>query len=106
MNKSMIKKFYLCFSSFFIFIIHIPFVFAKVKPVKNVASDVVVGKSQNDNKNMLTNLIDENPVATNKPCVFDSLKLNSLGLSRQAYDYAVKGFNYLLSVGKLNNDRI
>lgn len=103
MNKSLIKKFYLCFSSFFIFIIHIPFVFAKIKPVNNIPRLSVVNTF--DKKTGAT-LVDETPLNIHSSNLFDSLKLSSLGLSRQAYDYALKGFNYLLSKGKLHNDRI
>lgn len=38
--------------------------------------------------------------------VYDSLKLNKLGLSRQAFDVAINGFGYLRSSGQLTNDRI
>ena len=46
------------------------------------------------------------PVSIDQPSVYDSLKLGALGLSRQAYDYALKGFNYLLSKGKIANNNI
>ena len=44
--------------------------------------------------------------ASTKPSVYDSLHLNDLGLSREAYDYAIKGLNSLRSEGKLSNDTI
>jgi hypothetical protein len=34
------------------------------------------------------------------------LNLETLGLSRQAFEYGIKGFEYLRSKGKINNDRI
>lgn len=38
--------------------------------------------------------------------LYDSLKLNTLGLARQAYEYAVKGFTYLRSAGNFHNNNI
>lgn len=45
-----------------------------------------------------------NVVASNKAYLFDFLHLGELGLSRQAFDYAIKGYNSLLSSGKIKND--
>ncbi len=98
MNKSMAKKFYLLLSSLFIFVIHLLFVFAKVKPASSMTRNATVntlGKSSN-----------AEPVSIDKPNVFDSLKLGTLGLSRQAFDYALKGFNYLIAKGKIANNSI
>ncbi|MEO6220983.1 MAG: murein L,D-transpeptidase catalytic domain family protein [Ginsengibacter sp.] len=41
-----------------------------------------------------------------KASVYDSLKLGTVGLSKKAFDNALKGFNYLRSMGKLKNDNI
>ncbi|MEO6455698.1 MAG: murein L,D-transpeptidase catalytic domain family protein [Ginsengibacter sp.] len=89
-----LKKVYLFLSSIFIFLIHLPFVFAKTKPQQNFI--VPVQKPF---------LFTANSTGT-YASVFDSLKLNSLGLSRQAFDYAITGFKYLISLNKLNNDEI
>jgi hypothetical protein len=43
-------------------------------------------------------------VASDKAYLFDFLHLDKLGLSRQAFDYAMKGYNYFLSCGKIQND--
>jgi len=98
MNKSMAKKFYVLLSSLFIFVIHLLFVFARVKPASSMSRNATVntiGKNTN-----------VGPVSIDQPSVYDSLKLGALGLSRQAYDYALKGFNYLLSKGKIANNNI
>ena len=90
----MIKKSYRLILSISIFVIHLLFVFARVKPSNNSIA----------NNNSSTNhAINENPLVKN---IYDSLKLGTLGLSKQAYDYAIKGFNYLLSHGKLNNNSV
>ncbi|MGH2565907.1 MAG: murein L,D-transpeptidase catalytic domain family protein, partial [Ginsengibacter sp.] len=48
----------------------------------------------------------EGPANSKKTSVYDSLQLDDLGLNRQAYDYAIRGFESLRSMGKLNNDYI
>lgn len=101
MNKSMIRKFYLLFTSAFIFLIHIPFVFAKVIP-----SSLHLPRNS-EMKSIIHSGMPgiENPLCT-RAGIYDSLALSTLGLSRQAYNYAMKGFNYLLSIGKLNDNKI
>ncbi len=41
-----------------------------------------------------------------KMIIYDSLQLNDLGLSKQAFIEGLKGYNILRSQGKLNNDNI
>ena len=101
MNKSMFKKFYLLLSSVFIFVIHLLFVFARVKPANGMSRPASVNSVS---KNLSTE--PGNPVSIDQPNIFDSLKLGTLGLSRQAFDYALKGFNYLLAKGKIVNNSI
>ncbi|MEJ7676092.1 MAG: hypothetical protein WKF59_26165 [Chitinophagaceae bacterium] len=98
----MVKKFYLLISSIFIFIIHVLFVFARVKPANGMAGTTTVNAVSKNSK------ADGNPVLINRPVTsfYDSLKLEKLGLSRQAFDYALKGFNYLLAKGKIANNNI
>ncbi len=43
-------------------------------------------------------------ISVTKSYLYDSLHLNNSGLSRQAFSYAMKGYNYLLSLGKIKND--
>ncbi len=38
--------------------------------------------------------------------LYDNLSLDSLGLSREAYQYAIQGYDRLLKAGKLRNDDI
>jgi L,D-transpeptidase catalytic domain len=105
MNRSGFKKVYLFFSSAVIFLLHLPFVFAKAKPF----TGALAGALPAGNHIVLTDSVIKaeppviNPVKTN---LYDSLKLSSLGLARQAYDYAMQGFNYLVETGKLTNQAI
>ncbi len=99
MNKSL-KKFYVFLGSIFIFLVHLPFVFAKMKPHSQVVSNPAGIKNES------LRFSGETPYSATKPCVYDSLNLNSFGLSKKAFDAAVKGFVYLRSMGKLKNDNI
>jgi len=45
-------------------------------------------------------------VAQEKMSIYDSLDLNSLGLSRQAFEYALTGFTNLLNAGKIRKDNL
>ena len=101
MNKSMAKKFYLLLSSLFIFVIHLLFVFARVKPASSMSRNATVNAV---GKNV--NTITDRPASIDQPGIYDSLKLGAMGLSRQAFDYAVKGFNYLIAKGKIANSNI
>ena len=52
------------------------------------------------------NTITDRPGSIDQPGIYDSLKLGAMGLSRQAFDYALKGFNYLIAKGKIANNNI
>jgi hypothetical protein len=102
MNSSL-KRFSIFLTSIFIFLVHLPFVFAKMKPASEMDRDA----SSTITKSILikSNIGEVLPAST-KPSVYDSLHLNDLGLSREAYDFAIKGLNSLRSEGKLSNDTI
>ena len=98
---SMRKKLYLFLAS--AVIIHFLFVYAKSSPFNTIApASTAVNTSEISNDNVLNS---DKPV-NDKLAIYDSLNLEQLGLSRQAFEYAIKGFNYLLSTGKLDNDHI
>jgi hypothetical protein len=107
MIKSL-KKIPVFISSLFIFLIHVPFVFAKTIPHKHtssakLSSASVFTKASASNPD---NHVDEEWPNSNKVSVYDSLQLSDFGLSKQAYNYAIRGFKFLRSMGKLNNDSI
>ena len=103
MKKSGFKKVYWFFSSVFIFVLHLPFVFAKTnplaKPLKITGNTKPVVFSGN-------NFSVSVPDSIIKFTVYDSLRLGSLGLGRQVFDYALKGFNFMKETGKLANESI
>lgn len=94
MNHST-RKFNAILLPIFIFLLHIPFVFAKSKlpEIHNVCTAV--------SKVNLTGVA--NNISTE---LYEDLQLGNLGLSEDAYNYAVQGYEYLRNEGKLNNDQI
>lgn len=96
MNHST-KKFHLFLLPLFILLVHLTFVFAKSRPDAVKASDIAKVKIDSSSKN--------GRVDMNK-ALFANLNLGSLGLSEEAFDYAIKGYEYLRTSGKLNNDSI
>lgn len=108
--------------------IHFLFIFATSHPSKNINSpfsevtnslhpaDAVLSIAETGTAPVSANTIStntNNPVTSNinnpsknNSAVYDELKLADLGLSRYAFDYALKGYNFLLSSGKLKNDEI
>ena len=107
MTKSL-KKVPVFISSVFILLIHVPFVFAKTIPHKHTSSaklsstpDVTKVNTSNPDYS-----INEEGPNSNKVSVYDSLQLSDLGLSKQAYAYAIRGFKTLRDLGKLTNDSI
>ena len=89
MNPSL-RKFYLLLLPLFILLIHFPFVSANVKTVSHAAVNL------NDSANKES--------AINSKALYENMNLNSMGLSQEAFDLAVKGYRYLQSLGKLDNN--
>ncbi|MEO7961112.1 MAG: murein L,D-transpeptidase catalytic domain family protein [Ginsengibacter sp.] len=99
MNRSL-KKFYVFLGSIFIFLIHLPFVFAKVKPDIQPVSAPALSLS--------TFISTTIPLSETKQLsvLYDSLDLEILGLSRNAFETALTGFNALCQSGKVSNTNI
>jgi len=91
--KNYCKKPFLRLTLFLVFLIHLPFVFAKSKPVP-VLIDL--------NTETITNF----NLVSKSAILYDSLRLDTLGLSRQAFIDGVKGYDCLRSTGKLSNDNV
>lgn len=89
-------------SSFIILLLHLPFVFAKSKSrfLLHAPKEKTITYTDTANYNFFPSIV---PSLTN---VYDSLKLNIKGLSRQAFDLAVKGFEMLTASGKISNEKI
>jgi len=89
------KNLSLIFTSLCISLLHLPFVFAR---------PVFENKAGNPGKNTLA--LDSSIVASAGKSVYDSLQLDYSGLNRQAFDYAIKGWEKLRNQGKLANQSV
>lgn len=103
MNNRFIKRVHLFFSSLFIFLIHLPFVFAKAKPGNSQPVKTAVVATDNVLPVLPVSIINETSAVSS---MYDSLKLASVGLTKQVFDYAMRGFDYLKSKGKIANQNI
>lgn len=104
MKNNSLKKFYLFFSGITIFILHIPFVFAKGKTAEWVT------RPAENNLSVLAaaplSPLFAAPGKNSLAGMYDSLRLNIMGLSQQAFLSAMLGFDYLSKAGKFTNDKI
>jgi hypothetical protein len=104
MKNIFVKKIHLFFSSLFVFIIHLPFVFAKAKPANSLLQPPI---ALNKVSIVADTTIAQNIVVpTGRTGLYDSLQLDVMGLSQQAFDYAMKGFILLKDMGKIKNTNL
>lgn len=94
-------------SSFFLVIslgifLHMPFVFATNKAKVAVTHNPVTEVSKEEKAAPSLNNIDNNSIER----AYDSMHLDKMGLSEQAFNYAMKGFNYLLQGGRIAKDNV
>jgi hypothetical protein len=103
MKNLLVKKVYLFFTSFFIFLLHLPFVFAKTK-----LYNVKAPSPSTSPQHLVIDSLAINGVLekTTNESLYDSLRLGSLGLGKQVFDYAMTGFNKMRLLGSLENDHI
>lgn len=78
-----------------LFIIPVSFTFARLKPKSNASTTGII--------KTVNKVVSE---INNKMIIYDSLQLNTLGLSKRAFEEGLKGYNVLLSQGKLNNEGV
>ncbi len=96
MKKFRVKKLYLLFSAAIAFLIHLPFAFAHTKSGTDKRTLFSPGKVALNEASSTNSVLK----------VYDSLKLNLCGLSHDAFNYAVKGYEYLKAKGKIANDNV
>lgn len=110
LQQKNLKQIRLIISSFFIFLLHLPFVFAKNKPRNNTNK-----KNFTPKVTYFTTLTDSlikpieqviNDTLQSSISLYDELKLKTVGLSKQVFDYSLKGFHKMAAAGKIMNDRI
>lgn len=93
--KKKLKGFYLLLSSLFISLLHLPFAFAKSASGSKLLTQSVAIPPSDSSQTII-------PVKS----VYDSLHLDIFGLSRQAYEYAQRGLQKLISQGRVVNESI
>jgi hypothetical protein len=103
--KRTFKGFYLILSSLFITLINLPFSFAKMATPHFSKKEAVVASA------IALPAPAPSPVPSFKglfsmKSVYDSLHLDLSGLSRQAYDYALEGWDKLIEQGKILNQSV
>jgi len=87
----------------FTLFLHMPFVFAVSKAKTQLTSiSAVTEEPSHETTISSLNNIDDNSIAL----AYDSMHLDEMGLSEQAFNYAMKGFNYLLQQGRIAKDNI
>ena len=97
MKNPLIKNTYVFFTSLMIFALHLPFVFANTKPA--ALTKIVVNTKP---AAIVTSLKTVNDLAV----IYEELQLNTIGLSEDAFKYALKGYDRLKAKGLIANDNI
>ena len=95
MNRNL-KSFYLILFSLFISFLYLPFAFGKMSADRNMGEKKVTNSAKD------TAFFE----GSYRSSVYDSLKLDVAGLSRQAFDFARNGWEKLKSQGKLLNESV
>ena len=90
-----LKTAYLVLTSVLLYLFHLPIALAKSATGSRFIPDASDSVRKVSSKTLAS-----------ARSVYDSLRLDVAGLSRQAYDYALRGFDKLLAQGKLLNDSI
>jgi hypothetical protein len=98
------KKLYLFLAS--AVVIHFLFIYAKSKPADTVVKLVSTANSTIHDRELSGGSLISTDPSQSKLLLYESLNLGKLGLSKQAFEYAVKGFNYLQSSGRLHNEQL
>jgi L,D-transpeptidase catalytic domain len=96
--KKTLKGFYLLVSSLFITLAHLPFAFAKPSSGNKLVPKPVASP--------VTTLADSTGFTAAFKSVYDSLHLDLSGLSKQAFQYAQKGWKKLVAQGKIMNESV
>src|SRR5687768_8544772 len=97
-----LKGFYFIISSIVITLLHLPFAFAK----SAAGARVFLNPGDSTKKEAANTPVLPAPAPMAVKSVYDSLKLDLNGLSRQAYEYAKLGFDKLVEQGRVINNSI
>ncbi len=97
MRKNL-KGAYLLFSSVFIYLLHLPFGFAK-----SVSNNKLTTTPADPASKTVAGTVD---IHASAMAVYDSIQHDLPGLSRQAFSLAIKGMDRLTDKGRLSNESI
>ncbi|MEO7307932.1 MAG: murein L,D-transpeptidase catalytic domain family protein [Ferruginibacter sp.] len=103
MQKPTFKRIYLSLTTILILILHFPLLSANHKPApitKAVSANAAFINADIEHTTTNNNLV------SSVDALYDSMDLDLMGLSKTAFDYAIKGFSYLEHAGKFANDNI
>jgi len=98
MVKLILKRTTIFFASLVTFMIHLPFAFANSKPVIKISLPMI--KYTANMKAVILNKSSSNM------SIYEDLKLNSLGMSSDAFKFAIQGFENLKMAGRIFKDDI
>ncbi|MEO6252578.1 MAG: murein L,D-transpeptidase catalytic domain family protein [Ferruginibacter sp.] len=104
MQKPTFKRVYVSLATILILILHFPLLSAHHKPVNGAKPVSVTNEAVL--KGDLENATINNNLLNSASALYDSMDLDLMGLSKTAFDYAIKGFNYLAQTGSFANDHI
>ena len=104
MQKSALKKTGVLLLTVFIAILHFPLLSANNKGVNKTKQQVT--NYPVSLTNVLSPAHTDNNLVNTSNALYDSMQLNLMGLSKQTFDYAIKGFTHLVQAGKLANEHI
>lgn len=104
MKNQFLRNTSISLTSVLIFLLHFPLVFAKSKPFNEIGTEHSKTETTLPGNSLLH--IAKTEIENTVPSLYDSMHLEHAGLSRQTFDYAIKGFNYLVQTGRLANDKI
>lgn len=92
MPALILKKIYVFFSYLVLFVLFLPLISAHKKPLVETGS---LPQPQLNERSV-----------NSANSLYDSMHLDLFGLSKQTFEYALKGFNYLVKTGQIENDSI
>jgi hypothetical protein len=87
----------------FMILLHMPIVFAGA--TVNNRQSLLNNTEKSEKKNTATPVV-RNTETNAVEAVYDSMHLYNIGLSKTAFSYAMKGFDYLLLQGRVTKDNI
>lgn len=102
MRKTAFKSIHISLLSLLILVLHFPLLSAHHAPDSQAAA---VQTEIALHQDTIPSTEDQSVLNTND-VLYENLDLQDLGLSKQTFDYAMKGFNLLLEQGRVENENI